>query len=63
MQRDFTVTAKGIKRKSKKAFVNFENDESEKLTVFLDGPEQLNEFEIGQEFTIKIGEGEQRKLA
>jgi hypothetical protein len=44
-------------------FVTMNTDEGEKLTLNLESPLMLKDFEIDQEFTIKIGEGAQKKLA
>lgn len=62
MQRDFTVVSKGKKRRTHKPFITLETEEGEKLTLYLEGPEQLDQFEIDEVYTVKIVEGEQKKL-
>jgi hypothetical protein len=63
LQRDFKVASKGKKgKKNRRPFVTLENDEGEKLTLYLEAPQQLDQFEIDQEFTVKIVEGEQQQL-
>jgi hypothetical protein len=44
-------------------FVTLQTNEGERLTLHLEAPSMLKNFEIDQEFTIKIVEGAQRKLA
>jgi hypothetical protein len=44
-------------------FVTMATDEGEKLTLNLESAQMLKNFEIDQEFTIKIVEGAQKKLA
>jgi hypothetical protein len=63
MQRDFKVSSKGMKGKHHNVpFVTFSTDEGEKLTLNLESPQMLRDFEINQEFTVKIVEGAQKKL-
>jgi len=64
LDRDFKVSSKGMKGKHHNIpFVTMNTDEGEKLTLNLESPLMLKDFEIDQEFTIKIGEGAQKKLA
>jgi len=63
VQRDFKVVSKGLKSKRRTPFVILQSLEGEKLTLHLESQAQLDEFEIDQTFTVKIVEGEQRKLA
>lgn len=64
LQRDFKVSSKGMKGKHHNIpFVTMSTDEGEKLTLNLDSPQLLKDFEIDQEFAVKIGEGAQTKLA
>lgn len=64
LQRDFKVSSKGMKGKHRdKPYVELATSEAERLTLHLESPQMLSQFEIGQEFTIKIAEGEQTKLA
>jgi hypothetical protein len=62
LQRDFTVVSKGIKGKNKTPFVTLQTLEGEKLTIHLENKQQLDEFQIQQDFTVKIVEGEQQQL-
>ena len=63
LQRDFKVSSKGMKGKHKdKPFVELATAEAEKLVIHLESPMMLKQYEIGQEFTVKIGEAEQSKL-
>jgi len=62
LQRDFKVVSKGLKGKDETPFVTMVTVEGEKLTLYLESKQQLDQFEIDQEFTVKIVEGEQRKL-
>jgi len=62
MQRDFKVVSKGVKGKNKTPFATLVSLEGEKLTLYLESPAQLAQFEIDQEFTVKIVEGAQQKL-
>jgi len=62
MQRDFKVVSKGLKGKNETPFVILVSLENEKLILYLESPAQLTQFEIDQEFTVKIVEGEQQKL-
>jgi len=64
LDRDFKVSSKGMKGKHHNIpFVAMSTDEGEKLTLNLESPMMLKNFEIDQEFTIKILEGAQKKLA
>ena len=63
MDRDFKVSSKGMKKKHTVPYVTLETSEGEKLTLHLEAPSMLKNFEIDQEFTIKILEGAQKKLA
>jgi hypothetical protein len=64
IDRDFKVTSKGMKGKHHNIpFIQLSTDEGEKLTLNLESPMLLRNFEIDQEFTIKIVEGAQKKLA
>lgn len=64
MERDFKVSSKGMKGKHHNIpFVTMATDEGEKLTLNLESAQMLKNFEIDQEFTIKIVEGAQKKLA
>jgi len=51
-----------MKKKHTVPFVTLETTEGERLTLHLEAPSMLKNFEIDQEFTIKILEGEQTKL-
>lgn len=63
MERDFKVSSKGLKGKHHDVpFVTLRSELGESLTLHLEGPSMLKNFEIDQEFTIKIVEGAQRKL-
>jgi hypothetical protein len=62
LERDFKVSSKGMKKKHTVPFVTLETTEGERLTLHLEAPSMLKNFEIDQEFTIKILEGEQTKL-
>ena len=62
MQRDFKVVSKGLKGKNKTPFVTLQTLEGEKLTLHLESKTQLDQFEVDQEFTVKIVEGEQQSL-
>jgi hypothetical protein len=62
LQRDFKVSSKGMKGKHKdKPFVELSAG-PEKLVIHLESPMMLKQYEIGQEFSIKISEGEQTQL-
>lgn len=64
MERDFKVSSKGMKGKHRdKPYVELATSEGERLTLHLEAPSMLKNFEIDQEFTIKILEGAQKKLA
>lgn len=63
MERDFKVSSKGMKKKHTVPYVTLETSKGEKLTLHLEAPSMLKNFEIDQEFTIKILEGAQKKLA
>lgn len=63
MDRDFKVSSKGMKKKHTVAFLTLETVDGEKLTLHFEAPSMLKNFEIDQEFTIKILEGAQKKLA
>jgi hypothetical protein len=63
LERDFKVSSKGMKKKRTVPFVVLEPSEGERLTLHLEAPSMLKNFEIDQEFTIKILEGAQKKLA
>lgn len=63
LHRDFKVSSKGMKGKHHNIpFVSLSTEEGEKLTLTLESPQLLKNFEIDQEFTVKIAEGEQTKL-
>jgi hypothetical protein len=63
LQRDFKVSSKGMKGKHKdKPFVEMATAEAEKLVIHLESVMMLKEYEIGQEFSVKILEGEQTRL-
>jgi hypothetical protein len=63
VQRDFKVSSKGMKGKHHNIpFVSLSTEEGEKLTLNLESPQMLKDFEIDQEFTVKIVEGAQKKL-
>jgi hypothetical protein len=62
MQRDFKVVSKGLKGKNETPFVILVSLEDEELILYLESPAQLTQFEIDQEFTVKIVEGAQQKL-
>lgn len=63
LQRDFKVVSKGLKgKKNQTPFVILQTLEGEKLMLHLESKQQLNQFEIDQEFTVKIVEGEQQSL-
>ena len=62
LQRDFVVISKGLRGKGKKPCVIFESEDGEKLTLFLENEDLLDEFDIRQEFTFKLVKGEQEKL-
>jgi len=63
LQRDFKVVSKGLKgKKNQTPFVTLSTLEGEKLTLHLESTAQLAQFEIGEEFTVKIVEGEQQQL-
>jgi hypothetical protein len=46
-----------------KPYVELATSEPERLTLRLESAQMLSQFEIGQEFSVKIGEGAQTKLA
>jgi hypothetical protein len=62
LQRDFKVVSKGLKGKNHTPYIVLQTLEGEKLTLHLESKTQLDEFEIDQEFTVKIVEGEQQSL-
>jgi len=62
LQRDFKVASKGLKGKHHTPFVTLQTIEGEKLTLHLDVKLQLDQFEIDQQFTVKIVEGEQQRI-
>jgi hypothetical protein len=63
MQRDFKVSSKGLKGKHQTTpFVELRSLEGEKVTLHLESKQQLDDFQIDQEFTVKIGKGEQTNL-
>ena len=62
ISRDFTVIAIAKKGKAKTPTVTLETTDGEKLTLKLDESSDLDNFEIDQEFTMKMGESEQRPL-
>jgi hypothetical protein len=61
-QRDFKVTALALKGKAKVPTVSLETEAGEKMSLKLENSLQLAYFEINQEFTVKIGKGEQTPL-
>jgi hypothetical protein len=60
--RDFTVVGKGLKGKHKDSYIHLESDEGDKLILILPDRALLGQYEIGQEFTVKVGDTEQTKL-
>jgi hypothetical protein len=64
LERDFKVSSKGLKGKHhEQPFVTMTNDDGEKLELRLEAKQLLEKYEIEQEFTVKIVEGAQKKLA
>lgn len=63
IERDFTVTSKGVKGKHQTPYVTFQNADGEKLTIHFESKQNLDDFQIDQEVTIKIVEGVQQKIA
>ncbi len=63
MERDLKVSSKGLKGKHhEQPFVTMTNDDGEKLELRLEGKELLDNYDIEQEFTVKIGDGAQQHL-
>ena len=63
LERDFKVSSKGMKGKHhEQPFVTMTNEDGEKLELRLEGKELLDNYHIEAEFTVKIGEGAQKKL-
>ena len=62
MQRDFKVIEIGLKGKAKTPTVVLVTRDGERLTLKFDDKLQLVPYELDQEFTVKIGKGEQVKL-
>ncbi len=62
MQRDFKVVELSLKGKHKTPTVALTTVDGERLTLKLESRQQLDDFEIDQEFTVRIGNGSQAKL-
>jgi hypothetical protein len=63
IDRDFKVSAKGLKGKSHdKPFVVLANKDGERFEIHLETKQMLDQFQIDEEFTVRIGEGAQTKL-
>ena len=61
MERNFKVSSRG--KRHTVLYVTLETSEGERLTLHLEAPSMLKNFEIDQKFTIKIIERTQKKLA
>lgn len=63
LERVLKVTDIGLKGKGKTPTVVLASAEGEKLVLKFEVKQQLDEFQLDEEFTVKIGVGGQTKLA
>lgn len=62
LERLLKVTDIGLKGKDKTPTVVLASAEGEKLLLKFEIKQQLDEFELDEEFTVKVGAGGQTKL-
>ena len=62
LERLLKVTDIGLKGKDKTPTVVLASAEGEKLLLKFEARQQLEEFELDQEFSVKVGIGAQTKL-
>lgn len=55
-QRFFTVRSKGLKGQNDQPFINLRTAEGESLTIHLEAKDDLDAYDIGDEFLIVINE-------
>ncbi len=61
--RDFKVIEKGLKGKAKSPTLILANKDGERLVLKFLEASQLSDFELEEEYTVKIVEGAQQKIA